>query len=271
MSGISCLETALVLHEAIAYNTSRGSPVYSGLMDVKKAFDTMWLNGLFVKLHDKGCDKKLWWVLRDAYDDFQCCIAVAGGISDWFLPKQGVHQGDVFSMGLHSFFIDDLLIELRGQRRGGGIGPIQVLTPTFADDLTMVTLTKAALNHQFDVSYRYSNIWRFVFSAEKTMCLIFGEDTDPETDITLGGETVALESGCTHVGVPLATNKQAERRLVDSKISACRRSFFSICSVSGPETPLPPLTASRLYQTMCSPLDLRCRSMDASTRTHVHA
>ena len=250
---VSCLETALVLHETIAYNTSRDSTVYVGFMDVKKAFDSVWLDGLFVKLHDKGFDKKLWWVLRDAYADFQCCVAVAGGLSEWFVPRQGVHQGDVFSMRLHSFFFNALLTELKEQCRGARIGSIVVPSPTFADDLTVVALTKAALNHLFGVANRYSNRWRFVFSAEKTLAMVFGDDIDPGIDITLGGQKVTVVDGCTHVGIPVTCNRTAERRLVEEKVAACRRSFYSICGLSNAETPLPPLTASRLYLSICVP------------------
>ncbi len=251
--GCSCLETALVLHEAITYNNNRDSTVYVGLMDVTKAFDTVWLDGLFVKLRDRGMDSKLWRVIRDAYDDFRCCVAVAGGTSDWFVPLQGVHQGDVLSMRLHSLFIDELILELRAQTRGIKIGAIDCSCPSFADDMTVATLSKAALNHQFRVAYDYSNRWRFQFSAEKTCWLTFGRDMDPTTVVTLGGKPVATAKSYVHVGVPLSTTKQESHRLVDNRIAACRRSYFGICGVSGSETPLPPLTASRLYQSICVP------------------
>ena len=61
-----------------------------------------------------------------------------------------------------------------------------------------------------------------MFSVEKTLGLFFGEDIDPGTDITLGGETVKTVDGCSHVGIPLPTSRRAELRLVDEKVAACR-------------------------------------------------
>ncbi len=113
-------------------------------MDVKKAFDSVWLDGLFLKLYDMGIDMKLWRVVQDAYDDFRCCVAVAGGKSGWFSPLQGVHQGDVLSMRLHSLFMDELIGEIKAQHRGAHIDNIDCSCPTFADDMTIVTLSTRA-------------------------------------------------------------------------------------------------------------------------------
>ena len=46
----SSKETSLVLQEAISYNTERGSTVYVALLDVKKAFATVWIAGLIYEL-----------------------------------------------------------------------------------------------------------------------------------------------------------------------------------------------------------------------------
>ena len=50
------LNTALMLQEAVYANTC----VYVALLDVTKAFDSVWINGMLYKLIKLGVDKRLW-------------------------------------------------------------------------------------------------------------------------------------------------------------------------------------------------------------------
>ena len=66
--------------------------VYVCLLDARKAFDTVWYPGLFLKLNQMGCNMHLWKILWDYYQGFQCSVFVAGRQTAWFPVEQGVHQ-----------------------------------------------------------------------------------------------------------------------------------------------------------------------------------
>ena len=102
----SSLTTALILHEAIANNNGA---TYVALLDVKKAFDSVWINGMLYKLLQLGMDRRLWAIICDSYTDFRCAVNIDGVLSEWFSPRQGVHQGDVMSMYLYCIYNNDLL------------------------------------------------------------------------------------------------------------------------------------------------------------------
>ena len=53
---LSCVTTAYTVQEVIQYNIDRGSCTYVAFVDIKRAFDTVWHDALFVKLHDLGID-----------------------------------------------------------------------------------------------------------------------------------------------------------------------------------------------------------------------
>jgi hypothetical protein len=50
----SCINASFVLQEAVAHNVERGSKVYCCFLDSAKAFDTVWIDGLFFKLYNNG-------------------------------------------------------------------------------------------------------------------------------------------------------------------------------------------------------------------------
>lgn len=251
--GVSSLETAACLQEFIAQNVSRGRTVYIALLDVRKAFDTVWHAGLFVQLHDLGLDPKIWRILRDSYSNFKCAVRVGSHLSTWFEPQQGVHQGDVFSMRLHSLYSNKLLLDLRAEVMDAIIGPVNCGQPVFADDIAIASTTKTVIKKKIRTCVRYGNKWRYDFSPPKTYLLVFGRDHQPEIHVTLYGQTLQVVKSHLHVGVPLCSSSAAEVALVTDRIKACRRKFYMIEGASGARHRMSPLTMSRIYQAVCIP------------------
>ncbi len=142
----SSMHTAMLLLETIGCNDEQGRTVYVALLDVRKAFDRVWLDGLFHKLREMQMDPKLWRILKEAYQDFQCCVMVGRETSDYFQPKQGIQQGNVWSMMLYCAYNNDLLSELQQSQYGAKVGTVRYTSQTFADDLTLVALSREGLN-----------------------------------------------------------------------------------------------------------------------------
>ncbi len=125
----SSLEVAAVLQQVIADNLNKNRPVYVALLDVKKAFDSVWQQGMFVKLHNMGMDPKLWRILVNNYSGFKCAVRVGNMLSEWFEPESKVSTREtkvstreIFSMKLHSLYTDGLLSDLRDSTGGSRCG-----------------------------------------------------------------------------------------------------------------------------------------------------
>ena len=56
----SSLHTSFIVQEAVAHYNSLGMTVYIGSLDGRKAFDTVWINGLLFKCYEKGMNMKMW-------------------------------------------------------------------------------------------------------------------------------------------------------------------------------------------------------------------
>ena len=119
---ISNVRTSLLVHQAISENLRQGATVYTAFLDIKKAFDSVWLPGFFYKLQLAGFRQKPWKILRNAYQGFQCAVLIAGQAGQWFCVERGVHQGAPLSMPLYQVFINDLIVNLRNNENGLMIG-----------------------------------------------------------------------------------------------------------------------------------------------------
>ncbi len=164
-----------------------------------------------------------------------------------------VLQGDVWSMKLYCIYNDDLLRELRNSRHGMRVGNIDCGSPTFADDLSLVSISKDALNRMLDITYQYSRTWRFVFGVEKCVVLIFGKDESPHTQISLGGTPLTVVKSHQHVGVPLCTSTKAESEATQRRVNSCRSVLYTMQSLAPPRAMLSPVVGSKLYWAVCAP------------------
>ena len=66
--GVGCTEASFVISETINHMLERGSKVFSCFLDIRKTFDTMWIDGLLYKLFTElGAGGRMWLAIKDLY------------------------------------------------------------------------------------------------------------------------------------------------------------------------------------------------------------
>ena len=173
-TNFSCITAAYTVQEVIQYNLDQGSCTYAAFMDIKRAFDTVWHNALFVKLHDLGIQGKMWRILMELYNGLQSSVNLNRKLSQWFPVKQGVRQGGVLSTFLYLDFMNDLLEEIQTCHKGSCIGTLDCSCPVYADDMAYLANSPKNLQKIVTIAYKYSCKNRFEFHPEKSFVIIFG-------------------------------------------------------------------------------------------------
>ena len=216
--------------------------------------------------------------MRNFYTDFQCCVKIAGELSEWFKARQAVHQGAPWSMYLYMKMNNQLLKKLTESNTGAKIGNVKCSNPAFADDIASVSLHKQCLQIVFDISYAYSKKWRFDFNGEKTEVIAYGKDLCPHRHLWFGGEKVRLKDGSSHMGVVLTDNKQFEAEAIADKISSSQKAYYAVQGIGSHRVPLTPAVASQLYWAIsiprlthgCATTSLSPSSIKAMDQSHGH-
>lgn len=131
--GCSSLHTSYLLRETAAYHIEGGNEVFIALLDARKAFDSVWVKGLFYKMYKLGIKGKLWRLLLIWYSDLKCKVRIGDTYSEEFSLGQGVFQGGKWSMKLFQVYYRDLLTELMESGKGCDIYLTKAVCPTYAD------------------------------------------------------------------------------------------------------------------------------------------
>ena len=173
--GSSCIHIALTLQETISKERERGKKVFVAYYDVSKAFDSVWIDGLFFQLYNLGIRDSLWRILYKMYLNFACCIKIGNQNSSWYSMDCGIHQGGFLSLMKYTAFIDSLLRELEASNLCSSIYRIPSSPVGYADDLAACTLNKRKMDLAMELVYKHSCVWRYCFNPGKSAVLVYGE------------------------------------------------------------------------------------------------
>lgn len=130
------------------------------MLDVRKAFDSVWQEGLFVKLYNASMDPKVWRIVTNMYAGLNCSVRVGQNKSKWFTAWQGIIQGGPFSMFNYEVMNNDLLVDLKGSNAGVVLGNHKTTSPAFADDQTVIAPTRSALQRLLNQVFSICCLWR---------------------------------------------------------------------------------------------------------------
>ena len=113
--------------------------------DVAKAFDSVWINGLFKQLYDLGIQGKLWRLLRKVYIGFKSRVRIHTKTSEWYAMDCRIHQGGFLSSLKYIAFINSLLVQLMDSGLCISISGIKCSPIGYADDMSAACISKDRL------------------------------------------------------------------------------------------------------------------------------
>ena len=255
---ISCLHTSFLTQESISYNLQVYGKAFSAFMDIMKAFDCVWLAGLLVKLYRKHMDLKSWKLLDNAYTDFECAVLVDGIPGPWFEVRRGVHQGGPLSMPIYQASMDDLLVELQQANVGTVIANKNLTSPAHADDISLVTYYKLAMNVLVKIAFNHSIKWFYTFSVDKCIFMEFGNISKAEREIPirLGNEILKAKPQSKHMGLMLTNNAKLEMETYRSRANDLKSVTFAARSLGSKSVPIVPTVMNKVYNSVAIPKSL---------------
>uniref|UniRef100_A0ABD2W6P4 Reverse transcriptase domain-containing protein n=1 Tax=Trichogramma kaykai TaxID=54128 RepID=A0ABD2W6P4_9HYME len=157
------------------------------LIDIKKAFDSVWHDGLLFKLCKGNMDMHLLKIINSMITDKKFKIngleSIMGNVKTYTITK-GLQQGTVNSPLLFNIFTADLLKLFK-------INQSEIQGLAFADDLIIYTAHRNMLKVQNDLQdiftkiIKYYNQWKLQINPTKCETILFRHPLSKEMNYTM--------------------------------------------------------------------------------------
>ena len=164
--GYSCVQQLIsITHEIYnAFDCSNPSLEVRGIvfLDISKAFDNVWHDGLIYKLRRNGINGDLLRLIESFLSDRYQRVVLNGQTSNWKKVKAGVPQGSILGPLFFLIYINDLPSELRCSAK------------LFADDTSLFSVvenvneTTANLNKDLENINKWAQQWKMSFNPDPT-------------------------------------------------------------------------------------------------------
>ena len=175
--GDSAISQLLSITQTIhsAFDCDPTLEVRSVFLDISKAFDRVWHDGLLYKLRRCGISGNLFNLLHSFLTNRKQRTVLNGTSSSWGNVSAGVPQGSILGPLMFLIYINDLTDDLN------------CIVKLFADDASLFTIVKdpktAAddMNHDLNLIELWANKWRMSFNPDprkQAIELIFSTKKD---------------------------------------------------------------------------------------------
>ena len=150
------------------------SAKYACFVDLKKAYDSVWREGLLHKLRNTGIDEKTVKIIDSMYKNTYTSIIYKGYLLKKILVTKGLKQGDNLSPILFNIYINDLPEKLSmGKSDPVELNGLRINCLMWADDIIILSETPEGLQNCLNNLDEYCKEWKLEVNKKKTKVMVF--------------------------------------------------------------------------------------------------
>ena len=159
--GDSCINQLLSINHEILNAVDKGLDIRGIFLDISKAFDKVWRDGLIFKLRQNGISGDIINILQDFLRNRKQRVVLNGQCSSWADVNAGVPQGSILGPLLFLIYINDLSDGLKSECK------------LFADDTSLFSAVNDINTSASDLNKDFQKIDNWTFNPIYTLFCAF--------------------------------------------------------------------------------------------------
>jgi endonuclease/exonuclease/phosphatase family metal-dependent hydrolase len=268
-SGHSTVQQVLRITECASFGFNKNRSTGLALLDLEKAFDSVWHDGLVHKLFVNNYPLYLVKLIQSFLTNRTAHVDVNGSSSTPFHIPAGVPQGSILSPHLFNVYIND--IPLNGDTQ----------LAIYADDTALfchvpwknIKCVSRKLSSSLDSVSNFFRDWKIRINKSKTEIILFTKSTKmikklPTNPINFDGDSLQWKNQVTYLGVVL-DQKLSFRPHIDKVVQKARNVVSSLYCLFKRNNSVPVKEKVSLYRSVVRPvMTYACPVFSNCPKTH---
>ena len=209
----STADNLFIIKSLIDIARSNKTKLFCCFVDFKQAFDSVWRDGLWLKLNTFNINGKCLRVIQSLYSNIKSKVVANNESSAFFPSFSGVRQGENLSPILFALYLNDLHSFLRSKSVNGItlnensdelLVYLRLLILLYADDTVLFSNSESDFQYSLDVFDTYCKNWKLTVNASKTKIIAFGNIRDRVPEFKISGHTLEVVDEYKYLGIYLS-------------------------------------------------------------------
>lgn len=268
-SGHSTTHQAVRIKQFVAAEKSRKKSTGMVLLDIEKAFDSIWHDGLIFKLIDMKFPSYLISLIESFIKGRKFAVHVNNAVSSEIPIPAGLAQGTCLSPVLYALFVADI-------PRGSDAMQIAL----FADDTAIYTSARRSniivsrLNNSLTRLQQYFHKWKIKINSAKTHAILFPFNNSrrriPSITIRCDHHTVELSKTVNYLGITLDRKLNFGEHIANA-LNKSNRCFRALYPLIAPKSRLSIANKQLIFKAIIRPImAYGCPVWSAAAITHTN-
>ena len=240
------------LSQSIMESFNKGEHVVAAFLDVEKAFDNVWHNGLRYKIFQLDLPTKMTRWISDFLVGRLIQVNVNNFFSNQINPKAGVPQGSVLSPLLFLIYVNDLPAPHHNQN---SLSQFADDTAQWAFSLSVRIAAKLLQQDLLNLAMWCAK-WRIKLNPEKTKVIIFSRSIlarKTELNLKLYGETLKIYPQVKFLGITFDSQLNFKKHFEDI-LDRCNTRYYRLRLLANKKWGPSPSSLIQIYKQCVRPI-----------------
>ena len=191
----------LILKEMANITKTRKKQLILVYLDVTKAYDKAWLDGIMYVLQKRGIKTKLWKIIKELNSNLTTSIKTKHGKTRKINITDSIRQGGVLSVTLYALMMDETNKALKQTDLGIKIPGNDTKIPCllWMDDVVLLEETQEKTQNALKITNHTSLKYHIEYGMPKTKYLTIG-GKNKEMNLKLGNQQIQETEKYTYLG-----------------------------------------------------------------------
>ena len=214
--GRATTDHLLILKETIKHNRKKGMHIC--FLDVTKAYDKAWLEGIMYALKKNGLDNYLWEITKDLNSNLTATVKTKHGPTREFPIRDSIRQGGVLSVMMYALLMDEIAKEIQEQNLGIPIPNINknLGCLLWMDDVVLIHETQEGLQNLLNITNTIAKKYHIEFGKEKSKAIQIGRKKTTQ-DLQLGQMKIEYTTKYKYLGETINNKLNMENQITEIK------------------------------------------------------